>query len=103
MLNSRSPMRIVDVIHEVTQPPPPGTSRPGSMKRKRYKDVFTTGEMAVMRCLLERDQAPIDNIPSVVALHALVNAKIVTRSPNSQCIGLTSSGRCVANFLIPHL
>lgn len=93
--------KIIDLIHEIVQPPSPGTDRPGITKR--YRSIFTAGEMAVMYCLLERGVTPIDDVPSVVAIQMLTDSKLVVQPTRSGSVQLTPNGRSVANFLIPHL
>lgn len=103
---------ILDIIHDLTQPPSAGESRPGPIKRAQYRSAFTAGELAVLVELYEKGDTNIEDLPSAVAARILMRmnlAKATRRMAHTPVSGtfmtkrieLTNDGLAVAEFLYP--
>lgn len=104
--------RILDIVHDLTQPPASSTLGPGRVKRYQYRSAFTAGELAVLVHLYENGDTNIEDLPSAVGARFLMRlnlAKATRRMAHTPVSGsfltkrieLTNDGLSVAEFLYP--
>lgn len=103
MIDPSRKERLIDIIHDIYQPPSPGQKKLDTTKRKQYRKAFLSGELAVLEQVTLTSPTSLADVKSIIATKALLALDLISISKGSNTVRLTRQGISVSKFLFPHL